>query len=477
MNCRRLAPLVLLVLSVAPRAHAVGDPLPVEMRRYLATLGHAAVTTPPPTGGQLVTVLVPSFARQTGMPCSTCHYQFPQLTPFGRQFKLNGYVLSTAATIEAKDDSGRVRLSLPSIPPLSMMVVSSATQLGDAIPGTQNGTVALPQQLSLFVAGAISPRMGSFAQLTYSASSNTIEIDNIDLRYARQSTLGGAKVSWGVTLNNNPSVQDLWNTMPAWGAPFLSSATAPGANAGAIIDGALGQRVVGLGIYGMWNDLLYTEVTGYRSAVPGGAAPLDSSARSTISGIAPYWRFALQRTMGTHYLMVGTSGMSATLYPAGVTGPTDRFTDIGFDAQHEMPIGGGHLVSRLSWITDNQNWDASSAGATPAVSHATNSLSTIKLNSSWYPSSLFGLTLGVFSTTGTVDTLLYAPGPVSGSANGKPETTGASFEFNMNAWDNSRFVLQYTLYSTFNGGTTNYDGSGRKASGNNALYIAWWLAF
>ena len=37
MNCRRLAPLVLLVLSVAPRAHAVGDPLPVEMRRYLAT--------------------------------------------------------------------------------------------------------------------------------------------------------------------------------------------------------------------------------------------------------------------------------------------------------------------------------------------------------------------------------------------------------------------------------------------------------
>ena len=31
---------------------------------------------------------VPSFARQTGLPCSACHYTFPELTPFGRQFKL-----------------------------------------------------------------------------------------------------------------------------------------------------------------------------------------------------------------------------------------------------------------------------------------------------------------------------------------------------------------------------------------------------
>src|SRR2546423_10635625 len=36
---------------------------------------------------------VPSFARQTGMPCSQCPtLSFgPALTPYGRQFKLNGY--------------------------------------------------------------------------------------------------------------------------------------------------------------------------------------------------------------------------------------------------------------------------------------------------------------------------------------------------------------------------------------------------
>jgi hypothetical protein len=33
---------------------------------------------------------LPSFARQTGQPCCTCHTDFPYLTPFGRRFKLLG---------------------------------------------------------------------------------------------------------------------------------------------------------------------------------------------------------------------------------------------------------------------------------------------------------------------------------------------------------------------------------------------------
>ena len=36
---------------------------------------------------------VPSFARQTGESCVACHLSFPELTPFGREFKLNGYTL------------------------------------------------------------------------------------------------------------------------------------------------------------------------------------------------------------------------------------------------------------------------------------------------------------------------------------------------------------------------------------------------
>src|ERR1041385_3441460 len=43
---------------------------------------------------------VPAFAVQTGQPCQTCHIGAfgPQLTPFGRQFKINGYTLRAGDT-------------------------------------------------------------------------------------------------------------------------------------------------------------------------------------------------------------------------------------------------------------------------------------------------------------------------------------------------------------------------------------------
>src|SRR5580693_583241 len=34
---------------------------------------------------------VPSYARQTGQECIACHVSFPELTPYGRYFKLTGY--------------------------------------------------------------------------------------------------------------------------------------------------------------------------------------------------------------------------------------------------------------------------------------------------------------------------------------------------------------------------------------------------
>ncbi|MEO6147078.1 MAG: hypothetical protein ABIT70_08515, partial [Sulfuriferula sp.] len=42
---------------------------------------------------------VPSFARQTGQNCVACHAggQFPELTPYGRLFKLTGYTLGERA--------------------------------------------------------------------------------------------------------------------------------------------------------------------------------------------------------------------------------------------------------------------------------------------------------------------------------------------------------------------------------------------
>jgi hypothetical protein len=42
-------------------------------------------------------------------------------------------------------------------------------------------------------------------------------MDNTDLRYANQTKLGGKEFEYGITLNNSPTVQDPWNSPPAWG--------------------------------------------------------------------------------------------------------------------------------------------------------------------------------------------------------------------------------------------------------------------
>ena len=44
---------------------------------------------------------VPAFAEQTGQPCKACHVGGfgPELTPFGREFKLGGYTLRTHAAV------------------------------------------------------------------------------------------------------------------------------------------------------------------------------------------------------------------------------------------------------------------------------------------------------------------------------------------------------------------------------------------
>src|SRR5258708_29534915 len=44
---------------------------------------------------------VPSFAEQTGQRCSACHVGGlgPQLTPFGRSFKLGGYTVRAGGNV------------------------------------------------------------------------------------------------------------------------------------------------------------------------------------------------------------------------------------------------------------------------------------------------------------------------------------------------------------------------------------------
>lgn len=417
---------------------------------------------------------VPSFARQTGLACSACHYQFLTLTPFGRRFKLNGYTLTSQKPLTEKDSTNGGRLELSPSAMVSAMATASLTHTQDALPDAQNDAVALPQELSVFLAGRLSSKMGVFSQFTYAGADGAIGIDNLDFRFANQTTVGsGTEVVYGVTLHNNPTIQDLWNTTPGWGFPFIGSEGAPAGAAATLIDGGLSQNVLGLGGYTLLGKLVYGELTVYRSAFQGTTAP--SSATGAISGVAPYWRLALQKEWEHRYLMVGTFGLHTSLFPDALSGPRNTFSDVGLDAQFETKAGRGNLVARGSWISENQTLDAAFAGG--ASANPKNTIKTFRLNASYYPTQLIGFTGGYFQTVGTQDTVLYAPAPVSGSANGDPKTNGVIGEVDVNPWENTRIGVQYTRYGSFNGLSSNYDGSGRNASGNNTLFLFFWVAF
>src|SRR5438132_12151910 len=108
----------------------------------------------------------------------------------------------------------------------------------------------------------------------------------------------------------------------------------------------------------MWNDRVYGEFGAYRSAPLGIQRPLDSMATGVISGAAPYWRVAFPNGWGQNYLSVGTYGIAASGYPAGVSGPTNRFTDLGVDLPYLHSFGSDRLPLDRPWDPEERTCTA-----------------------------------------------------------------------------------------------------------------------
>ena len=306
-------------------------------------------------------------------------------------------------------------------------------------------------------------------QVTYTQGDDHITFDNTDLRYANQTQAGGKPLVYGLTLNNNPTMEDLWNSTPAWGFPYASADVAPTPAAGALIDGALAQQVAGLGAYGLWDNTYYAAATVYRSAQIGQTSPPDNTSEATVDSVAPYWRLAWQHNMAAGNFAVGTYGLYAKLFPSGVSGDTDKYTDFGFDASYGRPIGNNRLSLHGTYIYEDQKLDAS------VTSDPDHHLNTYRVDANYYLNGIVGLTAAYFRIDGDANPGLYAPEPVSGSQTNKPDSQGWVGQVSYYPWQNVRLSAQYTWYTEFNGGTSDYDGFGRNASDNNTLYVLAWL--
>ena len=407
---------------------------------------------------------IPSFAQQTGMPCSACHVGAfgPQLKPYGRDFKLFGY----------QSDDG-----MNHEPALAAMLQTSVTHTAtDQSPPpaphfSANDNFAV-DQISLFYGGKAPMGLGVFAQVTYSGIDRAFSLDNFDVRRAKEVTLFGKDAVIALDFNNNPTVEDAWNTTPAWGFPYNSSALAPGAPAAALVDGGLGGQAVSGGAYLLWNDAIYVEAASYFPLERQFAGRLGEGVDGSsdrYSGAIPYGRVAVLHDFGTKATAeLGAYGLRARRYPGGDVGQgLATISDWAVDGTYQYIGSSRHVVSaHATYIHEDQDLHASSvlSGTRPK-----NWLSTVRADVSYSYADTLTPSVQAFSTTGSTDPALYSLGlKTSGyvaelayAPYGKPDSPLY--------WVNARLALQYVAYTEFN-------GARRGASDNNTLYLNLWVA-
>jgi hypothetical protein len=422
---------------------------------------------------------VPSFARQTGQDCAACHIGAfgPQLTPYGVRFKLGGYT-----DTDGKD--GKV--------PISAMLVGAYThtEKDQAEPPTahtnRNNNVTL-DETSVFVAGRLSDNVGAFVQATYDGVEQRSALDQMDLRAVHNLELAGKDTILGLSVNNNPGVQDAFNTMPVWGFPYVTSPVGfSSGDAATLINGGLEQRVTGVSAYAFWDNSLYAEIGTYRALSQTAQSKLGEGRADDmgrLGGNTAYWRLAWMQDMKKQAFQAGVFGLHTDIQPDHLSsGPTNKYDDVGIDASYQF-LGTRQHVGTLytSYIREKQTNNAFVSSGEAA--HRSGDLDEFKINASYYYDQTWGLTLARFMTQGKRDTLLYG----DGFANGSPNTAGYTLQGDWTPWGkenswgapwaNLRLGAQYTMFDKFNGASHNYDGSGRDAKDNNTLFVFAWTAF
>lgn len=462
---------------------------------------------------------LPIFARQTGQNCVACHAggQFPELTPYGRMFKMTGYTIG-ARTV-----------------PLSVMGVASYANVANTSksdnPSTdfQKNGVPLLATGSLFIAGKVTDNIGAFTQITYDnyavaeidgKFTGHSQADNMDFRYADHIIDGKMDFVYGLSANNNPSISDPWNTAAAW----MQYVPVPSPTSHQFIDGTApypgfgsGGNIAGISAYMFWNKTVYAELGTYRTADKGlsfMSAGIDDVAKTKLDGNNnPYWRLALTREWGPHNIMVGTSGMIAHVYDGGSDtsdpGNLGRFRNNGIDAQYQYLLDPHTVTAQVAYMRQVQTYSANQiAGAAPPYFLAdgvtpvdpvnlSDTTNIFRAKLSYIYQAKYGGSLAFFNKTGTTNTLNQSSGfdtngqitsadplgtgitstRVTGNLSGNPATQGFTYEAFWMPKQNVRLGAQYTAYGKFNGATDNYDGFGRNASDNNSLFLYAWFAY
>ncbi|MDE2593002.1 MAG: hypothetical protein KGL57_02090 [Burkholderiales bacterium] len=401
---------------------------------------------------------LPSYARQTGQDCAACHIGAygPQLTPFGIKFKLGGYVDS-----DGKD--GKI--------PLSAMVVADYSRYKNDAGDTTTKTGL--SEASIFLAGKLTDQIGSFVQVTHDGTEHHTSIDQVDVRYANNLTVSGNEALVGVSVNNNPTVQDPFNTLPVWGFPYTSS---PYSNAiGAEFQGLgnVEHRVLGVNAYTLLNNSVYGELGLYNTLSPSiqsrqGLGKADGQDLGRLNN-APYWRVGYMQDLRSSAWSVGMMGFDGSLKDRQSGDLITKFKDFGVDASYQYLGNRKHIATvNASYIRER----------TTDGSDVRNTQKDMRISTSYHYLNTYGATVGLFKGTSADQTagnrgLIYQ---VDWTPWGKESSWNAP-------WANLRVGLQYIAYKRYVEGSTD-EISGittyaplNKPSDKNTLSLFAWTSF
>jgi hypothetical protein len=300
-------------------------------------------------------------------------------------------------------------------------------------------------------------------------------------------------------VNNNPTVQDPYNSTFAWGYPFIASAIAPTPTASVMLESGFNGNAIGYTMYVWLDRSLYLEAGAYNTLSPWSLARVgnDYGIGATTSP-APYLRAAYEWNWNDQSAHVGATYMGATVNPPnGIAFQTDgslgqdHYNDYAIDAGYQYMGDGTHIFTVDGiWTYETQNLGGSAASFNQdnGTNFGSNyHLNELHLSASYWYKNTYGFTIGWQKLWGPQNPILYSPSEVYGSANSKPNSNALIFEADWvpfgkddswaSPWANLKLGIQYTVYTQFNGGTNNYDGNGRNASGNNTLLLFAWMAF
>jgi len=415
---------------------------------------------------------LPSFTRQTGEACVSCHIGGfgPQLTPRGMKFKIGGYAQGSGKSV-----------------PVSATLLANYTQVAEDLPVApehydENNNAAM-QDFSLFLAGKLAEYVGSYSRVAYSGIDHRARLDTLDMRGAFN--WGGA--TFGFSLNNDPTVADPMNSTPFWRFPYVSPALG-GAGPGAlpISERGLNGSVWGTTLYGATEDGLYGQVGFYRTFSDSMQDNLNVEADRKITNFGNIWHVAYLKDLGTQAFSFGVSGLGVDLHNESGSEDSDNYTDAIIDANYQYLGDREHILTLdFSYTKEKQNLQETyyRGGSDQEDLY----LKLTKMTASYYYQQTYGFTAQMFNLSGTADAQLYAPADETGDPlnEGKPDSKGYILQADwtplgkssVKAGANVRVGLQYLAYSKINGATQNYDGAGRDASDDNTLSLFAWGAF